>query len=247
MIYQSSINFDGKPQRLFFLLEDYAKIAPNAHHAHKFNEFIFLESGTITYDIAGKRYDLQAGNLWVVPAGTLHRCISRSDDLRFFCMMTDGDVPQAVVTECDINVLREIIELSHGFDQKNILKLQTLIIFLCYDVICQKNFEASRNVDYDFLIDRCIGAHTTIEELADMLGVSPRHARRLVMLHMGKTFKQYRLEHRMRVSKALLESGTETPREIAKYVGYNSYKGFRKAYKNFYGETDIKKTCKKEK
>lgn len=247
MIYQSSINFDGKPQRLFFLLEDYVKIAPNYYHAHKFNEFIFLESGTITYDIAGKRYDLQAGNLWVVPAGTLHRCISRSEDLRFFCMMTDGDVPQTVVTECDINVLREIIELSRGFDQKNILKLQTLIIFLCYDVICQKNFEVSRKVDYDFLIDRSIVTSSTIEEFAEMLDVSSRHARRLVMLYTGKTFKQYRLEHRMRVSKELLERGTETPNAVARYVGYNSYKGFRKAYKNFYGDADIKKTCKKEK
>ncbi len=239
MIYQTSINFDGRRQRLFFAFEDYAKIGITAYHTHKFNEFIFLEAGTITYEIGGNRYDLRAGNLLVIPSGTLHQCIARSDDLRFFHMMTDGYVPQTVVTECDINVLKVIIDLSHTIDEKNIIKLRMLIMFLCYDVLGQEKFEVSRTADYDFLIDRCISVDSTIEGLADTLGVSPRHARRLVLMHTGKSFKQIRLELRMSIAKVLLENGKEKPNDIAKYVGYGSYKGFRKAYKNFYGDTEI--------
>lgn len=238
MIYQSSINFDGKTQRLFFSLEDYAKIEPNYDHIHKFDEFVFLEAGTVAFDIAGKRYDLCAGDLLVIPSGTLHRCIERSGDLNFFYMMTDAFVPQTLMIECDINILKEIINLSRTFDQKNIFKLRILVMFLCYDLFQNKNFEVSQNVDYDFLIDRNITAKTTIEELADILGVSPRHARRLVMQHTGKSFKQCRLDFRMLLAKKLLERGTETPQTVAERAGYSSYKAFRRTYKNFYSDTE---------
>ncbi len=48
---------------------------PGAHyhpHKHPHDEFIVVQSGSILFEIAGKKYRLQAGDMLVLPEGTVH-------------------------------------------------------------------------------------------------------------------------------------------------------------------------------
>jgi mannose-6-phosphate isomerase-like protein (cupin superfamily) len=48
---------------------------PGAHyapHQHPHDEFIVVHSGSMVFDIKGKKYLLQAGDMLVLPEGTVH-------------------------------------------------------------------------------------------------------------------------------------------------------------------------------
>ncbi len=235
MIYQSSINFGGIRQRLFLSIESNEQLASTALHKHKFNEFFFLDDGRLSYEINGRHYEMKSGDLLVIPANVYHRCIDCSKNHRYFHMFTDGFVRQEVKAECDIKILKEIIDLSRTFDRKSMLKLRTFITFLCYEVLEQDSFDISEQVDYDFLIDKNLHVDTSVEDLAKTLGVSVRHTERLVLNHTGKTFYQYRLDLRMQSAKDLIRRGDLSKKQIAARVGFQSYKGFRNAYVKYFG------------
>ena len=54
---------------------------------------------------------------------------------------------------------------------------------------------------------------------------------RLVIKHTGHTFREELTAHRTEMGRYLLDNSEMSPGEIARYVGYRSYAGFRKAMK----------------
>ena len=78
---------------------------------------------------------------------------------------------------------------------------------------------------------------TSIEDIAEILHLSPRQVNRIVESHFGKTWSTLITEKRMRVAEDLLERSDMSVEEIAEYIGYSSARGFRAAYTKFYGKT----------
>ena len=71
----------------------------------------------------------------------------------------------------------------------------------------------------------------SLADLAAELHYSEKQTARLVQKHTGRTFKQAVVDYRVSVARQL-ERTTDLPlSEIAKQVGYNSYNGFWRSYR----------------
>ena len=75
-------------------------------------------------------------------------------------------------------------------------------------------------------------ADATLSDLAKALCLSEKQTERVVLKHTGKNFRRNITKKRIEVAKALLEKNELSKKEIAEYVGYNSYGGFFKALKS---------------
>jgi transcriptional regulator GlxA family with amidase domain len=82
---------------------------------------------------------------------------------------------------------------------------------------------------------------TKIEDIAEILHLSPRQVNRIVEGHFGKTWSMLITEKRMRVAEDLLEHSDMSIEKIAEYIGYSSARGFRTAYAKFYGKSPSSK------
>jgi AraC family transcriptional regulator of adaptative response / DNA-3-methyladenine glycosylase II len=76
-----------------------------------------------------------------------------------------------------------------------------------------------------------------IEELADRLGVTGRHLRRLFLRHLGATPVQVATTRRLQFAKKLID-GTDLPfTEVAFSSGFGSIRGFNREIRESYGRT----------
>ena len=88
------------------------------------------------------------------------------------------------------------------------------------------------------IMDSSVENELSISELAKSLNISLSTLKRLFKKYTGMTFGEYLLHQRMTVVQNLMETTSMTLAEIARYVGYNSYCGFWKAYKKFKQEME---------
>ena len=87
------------------------------------------------------------------------------------------------------------------------------------------------NYVYWLFIGLSIFAIFKLCDLAEIPHLSERQTERLVIKHMGKSFKEALLDIRTEMAKKLMETTDMPMSEIAKSVGYKSYAGFWKAMK----------------
>jgi AraC-like DNA-binding protein len=74
----------------------------------------------------------------------------------------------------------------------------------------------------------------SISELANMLGLTPKHFGRVFRRSTGKTPKQYMIDKRMKIAADLLEKGVP-PNEAAIILKYSDYASFYRAFVQKYG------------
>ncbi len=80
-------------------------------------------------------------------------------------------------------------------------------------------------------------ADLTVQEIADMLRISPEYFRKLFRTVYGTSPKQYMLSLRMEKAKEMLLSGEHTVLAIAEACGYESESYFCKEFKRMNGKT----------
>lgn len=87
--------------------------------------------------------------------------------------------------------------------------------------------------DPGFLIHEFLAGHyqepLRLSDLAAYLHLSERQSERLVIEATGRTFREELTAIRMAVAEQLLASGQMMKKDVARYVGYQSYTGFWKA------------------
>ena len=76
----------------------------------------------------------------------------------------------------------------------------------------------------------------SVQELANMLGISAKHYNRVFKDVVGISPKQYIMERRMELAMTLLRNGL-TPTEVANIIGYKDYALFYRAFTRQYGVT----------
>lgn len=77
----------------------------------------------------------------------------------------------------------------------------------------------------------------SIEELADKLGISDRHLRRLFDQHLGKSPITVASERRIDIAKGLLTSSEHAIADIAYASGFSSLRRFNDSFKIALGQT----------
>ena len=78
-------------------------------------------------------------------------------------------------------------------------------------------------------------APDSLAALADRLGVTDRHLRRLFQKHLGKTPMAVRHANRMAIAKALLKERDATMADIAFAAGFGSLRRFNDSFKKSHG------------
>lgn len=87
------------------------------------------------------------------------------------------------------------------------------------------------------LIKQCYSDDITCAGVADSVGVSGRYLRRIFLLNLGITPKEYITNLRMEKAKRLLISTNDSISDIAGYVGYNTIQYFSEIFKSRIGIT----------
>lgn len=78
-------------------------------------------------------------------------------------------------------------------------------------------------------------ANHTIEELARIAHLSPRHLTRLFRKYTGRTIQEFKQEIRLELGRQLLQNGQLGIEEVARKCGYSSARQFRRVWKEEYG------------
>ncbi|WP_262693944.1 bifunctional transcriptional activator/DNA repair enzyme AdaA [Kordiimonas aquimaris] len=78
---------------------------------------------------------------------------------------------------------------------------------------------------------------TSNTALADKLGITDRHLRRLFKEHLGRSPMEIRTENRLSIAKTLLSGGDATIADIAFAAGFQSLRRFNDVFKKTYNCT----------
>lgn len=89
----------------------------------------------------------------------------------------------------------------------------------------------------NMLIHSCYERDISLQELADLLFLSPRQTNRFIHLHFGGTWRELVVKRRMEVALWNVANRDFSVAEIAAMVGYDSERGFFAAFKKYYGKT----------
>lgn len=108
------------------------------------------------------------------------------------------------------------------------------------------NTNTATNYDYElalkienYLIDNC-RASTSLDNLAEYLSLSQRQTSRLLKRLFNQSFQDIQKEIRITTAKELIQQNRSSLKEIAESLGYDSYIGFYKAFRNATGMTPEK-------
>ncbi|MBQ4516691.1 MAG: helix-turn-helix domain-containing protein [Clostridia bacterium] len=84
------------------------------------------------------------------------------------------------------------------------------------------------------LISACYTQNISLDELANQLHLSTRQLNRIIKANYGCTYKEIITQKRIKAATNLLKASNMPISEIAEKVGYNTLKGFYKAFDKFY-------------
>jgi AraC family transcriptional regulator, regulatory protein of adaptative response / methylated-DNA-[protein]-cysteine methyltransferase len=75
----------------------------------------------------------------------------------------------------------------------------------------------------------------SVDELAEKLGIGPRHLLRLFLRHVGATPSEVAATHRVQIAKCLIDDAAMPLSEIAFAAGFGSVRRFNDAFRATYG------------
>jgi AraC family transcriptional regulator of adaptative response/methylated-DNA-[protein]-cysteine methyltransferase len=85
------------------------------------------------------------------------------------------------------------------------------------------------------LIEEGFLDHSSVDALAEKLGIGPRHLLRLFLRHAGATPSEVAATRRMQAAKRLLNQSTMSLSQIAFAAGFRSVRRFNDAFRALYG------------
>ena len=205
-------------------------------HRHSYPEIHVLSGGNATFQLGGDILDFTDGDVFAIPAGLFHRCLSAEDALRHTAFQADIPLRDFAAQHFDHHLLNSFLEEIPASRSLNSYgSLQAYLSLLCC-VFCRETSPKIReSADHAFLIHEFFShsyrEDVSLADLAKQLHFSEKHTARLVLRHTGRTFSQALTAQRMTIAEHLAKSTDMPLTQIALYVGYRSYSGFWKAYR----------------
>lgn len=210
-------------------------------HSHNYPEIHVVLSGSECILAGGKEYDLKAGDMLMIPPKMFHWIMSASEDVGRIAFQIEHFSEKTALKRFPPQALSEL-PAEIGLARKN---NDYRVVSAYLSLICAKFMDSEKETttpisDYAFLIYEFFSNRYNEEvglcDLARELHLSEKQTQRLVKKHMGKTFGNIITERRMAMAKELFENSDFSKREVCEKVGYQSYGGFRKAYKKYESE-----------
>ncbi len=214
----------------------YPDHTPTSHvHRHNYSE-IHIVTDDAEFTVGTGTVKLKGGDALAIPKRTLHRCISISDHAKHTAFQTTLDITNVSVSNFSRETVNDFIKEIAKCEESSYNNVSAYIALVATPFIESVALTADNIGDYGFLINEFFSnqytADITLNDLAEILHVSPRHAERLVKECTGNSFGKELTKERIEMAEYLIRTTDMSLAEISKQVGYRSYAGFYKAMKN---------------
>ena len=244
MIYETTIYLGKKSFNIIMQPGFYntRKLTSDVHK-HRYGEIHLISGEGAKYEIDGKIYKLEGNSGVYIPPLIFHRCLSSG--IGTYCMafqLVGAEYSELSVKNFPQSVVEGLIKsadmfFKNGSEDELILYL-SLIVSGFNKAEGEKAITAVKNREfliYEFFANN-YKKDITLKDLADELHLSEKQASRIIEKYTGNNFRTEILKRKMEAAKYLMESKNLSLEEVASEVGYSSYGGFWKAFKDVYGK-----------
>lgn len=205
-------------------------------HKHNYAEIHLTTDDTLEFDVGREHFCSGEGNLIIIPPNTLHRVVQKEQPVYHTAFQIDCAVQDfAACHVSEQTVLDFLEEIKKSKNTGDYTVVAAYIGLFCSYLKLGNPPRLIPITDYGFLIREFFSKHYNedlcLADLAKLLHLSERQTERLVIKHMGDTFRNAISTHRIEMAKHLAEYTDLSMAEIARSVGYQSYAGFWKAMK----------------
>lgn len=201
----------------------------------------YISSGKGFFEKDGHRYDLVAGDAFVICEGDVTYYEADGDDpWHYYWISFTGELaerwrtlPCPIIKVSNPTIFTEPAERAANDTLTCELVLSKL--FLLYDAVFGKNDQTE---DYVKQVSRYIKlnymSNLSVGKIADMIGLDRSYLSRQFKKTMGISIMQYIVSIRMEKAKELLQQGYLV-KQASKLVGYDDAFAFSKMFKKRYG------------
>ncbi len=218
-------------------------VLPTALHDHPFAEIHIITKGEALYIADGITHTVSAGSAILIPAEKYHAVsLSQNEENDAFRIVfhVDTDARALSIAAFPMELMQNLANaLESGADTPSIYHH---LFFIVSELIGANEFSTTPFSDHKLMIREFFSLNYNknirLCDLSRHLCLSDMQTQRLIKKYMGMTFGECLLQQRMTVVQNLMETTSMTLAEIARYVGYNSYCGFWKAYRKYKQETE---------
>lgn len=249
--------------RIFYFHKDIVRdsTAPkNEKHYHNLFEIYYITEGACTYFINNKSYNLVAGDIILIPSGTIHNAeykIANHTRLlincsnRFIPASVRPLLPQMIYLYRNPVIADEIADLFLKIEQEytmndeiheEILSCYTHMLFFTL----ARNIKTKEHISttHDYIeksaeyMQKNFTTDITLTDIAKMYGVTPVHFSRTFKKETGFGFSEYLNILRLQKAETMLKSGVKkTITEIAGECGFTDSNYFSVKFKKMYGKS----------
>ena len=215
----------------------------------------YVIQGDARYHIDGKVTNMTAGDLLVLPRGTVRKAITFPDRL-MQCFSVDFDLktignrelqppfPAKSSPGCHENIIHLFHELSFCWTTKApgyVIKCRGLFLLILHQFLEQVVYQEGPFVG-DSRITKIIryiaihyAEHISAKMMAEIVGLNPTYFGLLFRQTMGVSFNTYLIQTRVNNAEIMLSTGEYKVGDIAEVCGFTDVSHFYKHFKNVKG------------
>lgn len=249
------------PKGTFFFFDNTKHKTRNSespYHYHNYYEFYFLVEGACRYFINNTTYDLKAGDVVIIPKGSIHKTVYKeSAYFRKLIYCSSHYIPYSFMEKLPTlpHIYRNpdavgLIEKYFGdieeeytsdtpFKNEAISAYFQMLLLTLFrhlpGAVDVPNADARVSEILEYLKNN-FTASCTLEQMAQEFSVSPEHLSRTFKSETGLNFSEYRTLLRLREAERLLKEKPDLSIiEISYESGFNDSNYFSQKFREFYG------------
>ncbi len=227
-------------------------------HYHSLYEIYFLEEGNCTYIIDNKLYNVQPGDIVIIPDGVIHH--TKYDNIKHSRILINcarGYIPdslQSIISSGNcfyrnpfiVDEIRKTLEkIENEYNLKD--SFSDEIISCCIHSLLYlllRNTESCVDIDNsNRIIEQAVAyikenfsSDIKLSSLAKKFSLSPEHFSRLFKKETGLGFSKYLNSLRLQYAEQLLRSSEgQSITQVAESCGFEDSNYFSKKFKEVYG------------
>jgi len=268
------INVKHASDDLFFFSSEHdfeAESLGFPQHYHNLLEIYFLQTGNCRYFIDNKSYNVEAGDIVIIPGGIIHKAkYENSDYSRYLINCSKYYIPSSIFKQIsnliyvyrndsvmpEINRIFEDIkneyEKPDKYSQEAIRGLMYMLFILLARNKNQKSHVLINNIYIDTAIEYIknnFQSQISLDDVAKMCALSSEHLSRIFKKETGYCFSEYLTFTRLQHAEYLLKNSDLSITETAQQCGFSDSNYFSVVFKKNYKKSpsELKKEYKTSK
>ena len=248
----------GTLQDFYFDRATEERVADTDRHYHTSYEVYYLLSGDCRYFVDDRTYDLEVGDVIILPPGVIHRTIySKDPHSRLLINFAEEYLPPSVSSDKERlaylyrggEISGRVYELLCRIEEEyRVSDRHSDDLIRCYVteillILLRSNASPVTRERMNPIVDKTIkyirdnfGQQISLSEAAKYSAVSPEHLSRLFKRVTGFGFSEYLTVYRLqRAEEMLINEPGRSVSEVAFACGFNDSNYFSHRFKGIYG------------